>query len=338
MTLQLDLPAIEAIVEKERPKRIVLNAPDGLLKITRSLANDLEKRNPGLETILVADPTYGSCDTVDLDAQRLMADIAFHVGHNITLPKLGKISYNVDVWDDIEFEAVAAKAIDLFKSNGIKSVGLVSFAQYLRSIGRVSAIFEESGVKTLVGKGLGQLHNGQIFGCEFYPAYNIREKVDAMAMLGQSMFHALGLCLSIGKPSYMLDPHMNEVTDVQHLANERLKRSILSVYKASDAQHFGVIICLKEGQMMTDQSIRLKRKLESFGKKAELIAMREITPDRINSMEGIEAFVQTGCPRVSVDGYTFSKPVLNVPQTEALLKLLSGEQINNEFLVRPHWL
>lgn len=157
-------------------------------------------------------------------------------------------------------------------------------------------------------------------------------------MLGQSMFHAIGVSLSTGKPTYMLDPYANEIIDVQKTADERLKRAILSVYRARDAQRFGVIIGLKEGQMMPDQSIQLKQKLESLGKEAHLIALREITADRINSMTDIEAFVQTGCPRISVDGYTFSKPVLSVPQTDALINLLSGKEIGADFFERKHWL
>jgi 2-(3-amino-3-carboxypropyl)histidine synthase len=338
MTLQLDVSAAEAILAREKPRRVVLNAPDGLMPLTRRFAREMEARNPQLETILIADPTYGSCDTVDGDAQRLNADLAFHVGHNITLPKLGRLTYTIDVWDDIPFDTVASEAAKVFRSRGFGTIGLVSFAQYLRSLEPVSAILRKAGLETLIGKGAGQLHDGQVFGCEFYPAFNIREKVDAMAMLGQSSFHALGVCLSTGKPTFMLDPHLGEVTDVQPLADERLKRAILSIYKARDANSFGVVICLKEGQMMPEQSMKLKRRLESFGKRAELIALREVTPDRINSIGGLDAFVQTGCPRISTDGYTFSKPVLSVPQTEALFKVLSGETLERDFLERHHWL
>ena len=116
------------------------------------------------------------------------------------------------------------------------------------------------------------------------------------------------------------------------------KEAVLSVYKARDAKKMGVIIGLKEGQIMADQSIKIKSKLERFGKQVQLIALREITADRINSMTEIEAFVQTGCPRISVDGYTFSKPVLSVPQTDALINLLSGNEIQMDLFQRSNWL
>ncbi len=324
------------IVESEKPERIAFNAPDGLLKITLEIAKRLENR--GLQTIMLGDPTYGSCDTVDIDAQRLGADIAFHVGHNVTVPKFGKISYAIDVWDDISFEEVVRKAVTRFYGEQIRTVGIVTFAQYIHQLNEVARICETSGITPLIGRGMGQLHDGQIFGCEFYPAFSIKDKVDAMVLLGQSMFHALGLSLSTGKRTFMLDPYMNEVTDVERNTQERLKRAILSVYKARDVDSFGVIIGLKEGQIMVDQSIKIKQRLESLGKKVQLFALREITSDRLNSFPGIEAFVQTGCPRISIDGYTFSKPVLSVPQLDALIDLLSGKQIEADILVRKHWL
>ena len=90
--------------------------------------------------------------------------------------------------------------------------------------------------------------------------------------------------------------------------------------------------------MMPEQSININKKLESFGKRVQLVALREITSDRLNALTGIDAFVQTGCPRISVDGYTFSKPVLSVPQTDALISLLSGKEIGMDLFERKNWL
>ncbi len=338
MTITVDESRIRELIRQSHSKRIVFNAPDGLLKITRELGDSLEKEFPGLKSIVISDPTYGSCDTVDVDAQRLGGDIAFHIGHNVTVQKFGKITYSIDAYDDVNFDTVATKASKLFRELGFSRVGLVTFAQHLGEIQHVRKIFEDNNFQVVIGNGMGQLHDGQIFGCEFYPAYNTRDKVDVMALLGQSMFHAVGLALSTAKPTFVLDPYANEIEDVQKTADERLKKSILSIYKARDAENFGVIIGLKEGQIMTEQSIKIKDKLESLGKRAQLIALREVTSDRLNAMTDIEAFVQTGCPRISVDGYTFSKPVLSVPQTDALINLLSGKEIEADIFVRRNWL
>ena len=337
MTIKIDKPEITKIIVEKRPKRIVFNAPDGLLSQTRELASELELEYD-LDSIIISDPTYGSCDTVDLEAKRLGADLAFHLGHNVRVKKFGSITYSIDASDDVKFDDCLRKAEELLRAKSIKAIGLAAFAQHINELTNVAKVLAAQGFEPFIGKGMGQLHDGQIFGCEFYPAFNIRERVDAMLLLGQSMFHAIGLCLSSGRPTYMLDPYLNEVVDVQQVADERLKRAVLSVYKARDANRFGLIIGLKEGQIMVDQSILIKQRLEKFGKKVQLIALREITADRINSMADIDAFVQTGCPRISVDGYTFSKPVLSVPQTDALINLLSGKEIQMDIFQRKNWL
>ncbi len=338
MTVQIDQAKVESVIEERHPKRVVFNAPDGLLRTTRDLASRLEKKYANLHCIIIADPTYGSCDTVDGDAQRLGGEVAFHIGHNVLVTKFGKITYSVDAFDDISFSSVTQKAVEFLKSNNLRRVGVATFAQHIKELPEVQRILADSGLNAVVGKGMGQLQDGQIFGCEFYPAYNIKDQVDAMLLLGQSMFHALGLCLSSGKPTYMLDPYLCEITDVQKAADSRLKKAILSIYKAKEADRFGVIIGLKEGQIMADQSVKIKEKLEALGKQVQLIALREITSDRIDALTDIQAFVQTGCPRISVDGYTFSKPVLSVPQTDALINLLSGKEIDTDIFVRKHWL
>jgi 2-(3-amino-3-carboxypropyl)histidine synthase len=338
MTVKIDQARVESIIEGKSPKRVIFNAPDGLLRTTRELADFLTKKYSGLECITIADPTYGSCDTVDLDAQRLGGDVAFHIGHNVMVQKFGKITYSIDAFDDISFEPVTRKAVSMLKSKDFHRVGLATFAQHLRELQTVQRILEASGFEAIIGKGMGQLQDGQIFGCEFYPAYNIRDRVDAMLLLGQSMFHALGLSLSTGKPTFMLDPFMSEITEVQKAADDRLKRAILSIYNAKEADKFGILIGLKEGQIMTDQSVRIKKKLESLGKQVQLIALREITSERIDALSDIQAFIQTGCPRISVDGFTFSKPVLSVPQADALIDLLSGGEVNTEIFARKNWL
>jgi len=338
LTVRIDENALRTLVNEKKPKRVVFNAPDGLLRLTREAAKRLEDDFPGLESIIIADATYGSCDTVDIDALRLGADLAFHVGHNIRVKKFGKITYAIDAFDDTSFEVVATLAARKFKEDGISTAGILAFAQHLDQIRSVASIFEKNGITALVGKGLGQLHDGQIFGCEFYPAYNIRDRAQVMVLLGQSMFHAIGLRLSTGRPTFILDPYENRVIDIENTSSERLKKSILSIYKARDSEKFGVIIGLKEGQIMTDQSVRIKRKLEELGKQVQLLALREITSDRLNQFTDIEAFVQTGCPRISVDGYTFSKPVLSVPQTDALINLLSGKEVGMDLFERKNWL
>lgn len=333
--LRVDEESVWRAIEAKKPRRIVFNAPDGLLPRVQELAAQVRQRY-GVEAFVVGDPCYGSCDTVsDYDVTRLGADLAFHVGHRISLDRLGAKTVLIDAYDDVSFAPVLEKALPLIRK--YSRVGLLTISQHLHALPEARRFLEEGGVATAIGEGKGQLEVGQVFGCEFYPAFDIRDHVDAFLFLGQSPFHAIGVAMATQKPTLLLDPYLNEVTDVQPLAEERFKRSVLAVYRARDCDFFGVIVGLREGQMLVNRTLELKAKLEARGKTVHLLAMRDITNERLLQFPGIQAFIQTACPRLATDGYTFQKPVLSLPQAEALIRVLDGED-PGDFLLRSHWL
>lgn len=332
--LVIDEERICEEIEKRKPKAVALSAPDGLLPKTEELAVRIMEKY-GINAFVMGDACYGTCDTSDGEIGKLEADIAFNIGHTISFDKLGEQTILIDAFDDIKFDRVLEHSLGILKQ--YKRIGLATFSQHLHELAKAREFYQEHGFEVIIGKGKGQLRDGQIFGCEFYPVYCTKDQVDVFLLLGQSNFHAIGVALSSNKPTYMLDPYGSEVIDVQEIANERLKKSILAVYKARDAERFGLIVGLRDGQSMLYQTLEIKKKLEAHGKKVELIALRDITSERLMQLRRVDAFIQTACPRISVDGYTFDRPVLSVPQTEALIKVLEGKD-PGEFLVRANWL
>ena len=188
-----------------------------------------------------------------------------------------------------------------------------------------------------LGKENNLLFESQTFGCDFSTIYPMSKEVDAFCYLGESEFHAVGVALATGKPTYLLDPYLEEVRDMKEEAAIRRKRSILAVYKALDARVFGVVTGLKEGQKMLGRTRWISKRLEMNGREVVQLAMRDITPDRLAPYRDIEAFVQTACPRISIDGFTFDRPVLSIPQADALVRLMEGREMG-EFLERPKWI
>jgi 2-(3-amino-3-carboxypropyl)histidine synthase len=217
-----------------------------------------------------------------------------------------------------------------------KTLSLVTDSQHLNQIVNVKKVFEEYGYDIIIGRGKGQLNDAQVFGCEFYPAHYMQQRVDAYVFLGQSMFHSASIAMSTEKPTYMLDPYYQEYTEVTEFAKNLQKKAILAIYKALDAQKIGLIIGLKEGQFAQIRALELKRTLEELGKKVQLIALTEVTEERIQVFRQIDAFIQVACPRISIDNH-FKKPMLSVPQGLALIKLLKNEPIE-DFLKVQHWL
>lgn len=334
MTVRIDEKRVFEIIEEKKPKVVLVNAPGGLLRQTKELMERVKDKY-GVTSILSGDSCFGICDTVDDDVEKLQADLALHIGHNATVTHVGDYTYLVDAVDDVEFGEVvetAAKVLAPFRR-----VGLATFSQHLQQLKPVKDQLESKGFEVVVGKGNNLMLEGQIFGCDFSTSYPVRDQVDAFAMLGESEFHAVGLALATGKPTFMLDPYMNEVTDMQEAADERRKRAVLGVYKALDARVFGVITGLKEGQKMVGRSRWISQRLEMNGRKVIQLAMRDVTVERLAPHREIEAFIQTACPRISIDGFTFDRPVLSIPQADALVALIEGRE-PGEFLERSKWI
>ena len=334
MTLWIDEDKVFRLIRERKPKGIVVNAPGGLLRQTRTLIEKIEAEY-GIPCFLVGDSCFGICDTVDDDVTKLGADLALHIGHNAVVEEIGDFTHLIDAKDDVKFDAIIEKSIPLFKQ--YKRIGLATFSQHLDELEPAKKQLEAAGLEVHLGRKNNLLLQSQTFGCDFSTIYPMSKEVDAFCYLGESEFHAVGVALATGKPTYLLDPYLEEIRDMKEEAEIRRKRSILAVYKALDARVFGVVTGLKEGQKMLGRSRWISKRLEMNGRKVVQLAMRDITPDRLAPFRDIEAFVQTACPRISIDGFTFDRPVLSIPQADALVGLMEGRGMG-EFLERPKWI
>ena len=319
-------------IKNRKSVSVALNAPDGLLPKVQQTASNIMKRF-GIPAFVLADPTWGSCDLNSNGAKVLGTSLLFNIGHTINMESFEKNVIMIDAFDDISFEKVAKKSINVLQG---KKISLLTDSQHLHEIEPVKKILEEGGITVVIGHGKGQLNDGQVFGCEFYPAKEIEEQVDVNVFLGQSNFHAAGVALATNKPTYVLDPYFNEVREVSEFAKKLQKKATLAIYKAAEAETFGIIIGLKEGQLSKLTALKFKKELEKEGKSVQLIALTDITNERLKNLKGIDAFIQVACPRISTDNQ-FDMPVLSTPQANALLKLLKNESIEG-YLQIPHWL
>jgi 2-(3-amino-3-carboxypropyl)histidine synthase len=328
----IDEKRIFGEIESRKPASVSLNGPDGILPQVQDTAVKITEKF-GIPAYVLADTTWGTCDLNSSGSKILGAEIQFNIGHTINIESFEENVILIDAFDDIEFDRVAKKCIGILKG---KKISLVTDSQHLHQIDKVNEILTKGGVKVKIGKGKGQLNDGQVFGCEFYPATQLKEEVDAYVFLGQSNFHASGIALSTNKSTYVLDPYFNEVREITDFAQKLKRKATLAIYKAVDAESFGIIVGLKEGQLSKVFALKFKKELEKEGKTVQLFALTDITNERLRNLKGIDAFIQVACPRISTDNQ-FDKPVLSTPQANALLKILRKESIEG-YLEIPHWL
>lgn len=333
--ISIDNQKIFSIIEERKPKSVALDGPDGLISKIQETA-DMIMEKFGIPVYLIGDTCWGSCDLNTHAAKVLGAEILFNIGHTISMDSFGKEIVMINAYDDLPFDDVAGRCASELIAKNLKNISLLTISQHLGELEKVRKIFEQSGIKVTIGGGRGQLNDGQVFGCEFYPAHHDLEEIDCFVFLGQSIFHSAGIALSTGKQTFMLDPYFREFTEVSSVAEELNKKAILSVYKALDAGTIGVIIGIKDGQFAKTRALELKKELEHVGKKVRLIGLTEINEDRIQVFTHIDAFVQVACPRIGIDNH-FTKPVLSVPQARALIKILNKEPVE-EIFRKSHWL
>ena len=328
----IDEKRIFEIIKERNPASISLNGPDGILPQVQETAKNITKKF-NIPAYVLADTTWGTCDLNSNGSKVLGADIQFNVGHTINTEEYEKNVFLIDAYDDVGFDSVAQKCTELLKG---KTISLVTDSQHLHQVDNVKKIFLQNSINVKIGKGKGQLNDGQVFGCEFYPTSELKKEVDAYVFLGQSNFHAAGIALSTNLPTYILDPYFNEVREITEFAQKLKRKSTLAIFKAAEAKTFGIIIGLKEGQLSKVFGLKMKKQLEEFGKEVQLFALTDITNERLKNLKGIDAFIQVACPRISTDNQ-FDMPVLSTPQANALMKLLKNEDIGEYFEI-SHWL
>ena len=330
----IDKEKIFQEINNQKPHSVALNGPEGIVARIQEIADSIEETFH-IPAYIIGDTCWGSCDLNTHAADLLGADILFNIGHTIAIQSMGKKVVMIDAYDDVSFDKVARKCASELRDH-YKTVSLLTDSQHLNQIPYIKKIFEEYGYEIIIGKGKGQLNDAQVFGCEFYPAHYGQKEADAYVFLGQSMFHCASVAMSTGKPTYMLDPYFGEYSLVNEFADRLRKKAVLSIYKALDAMRIGIIIGLKEGQFAHIKALELKKSFEQLGKKIQLIALTEITDERIQIFRQIDAFIQVACPRIATDNH-FNKPMLSVPQGLALIRLLKNEPVEG-FLKVQHWL
>ena len=180
--IQIDEEKIHSIINEKKPRSVALDGPDGLLKKIQSCAHNLSEKYQ-IPVYVIGDTSWGSCDLNLHAVETLGVDMLFNIGHTIAMEKFGDKVVMIDAFDDVDFSKIATRCAIELKKN-FNKISLVTNSQYLPSVQKVKKIFENHGFEVIIGRGKGHLNDAQVFGCEFYPAYDSKNDVDAYIFLG----------------------------------------------------------------------------------------------------------------------------------------------------------
>jgi len=300
---------IKQEITKLGAKHVLLQMPEGLKTEAPKLAKIIEKC--GAIAIISADPCYGACDIGVGEAEGLGVGLIVHFGHAKMVKHEQVPTIYVEARATVPVDKAVEQSLPLL--NGYITIGLATSVQHLQALNQAREILTRAGKTVIVG-GSGQIaYPGQVSGCNYSNAKSISGEVEAFLFVGGGIFHALGIALNTSKPTIIADPYDNRAYQINAEAQKILKQRFAIIQEAKNAKKFGIFVGLKPGQKHLDSAVRMKELAEKNGKTAYLMAAREINPETLLEFPSIDAYVNTACPRVSLEATgKFQKPVLTV--------------------------
>jgi 2-(3-amino-3-carboxypropyl)histidine synthase len=321
----LEEERLKTEVIKRGAKRVLLQLPEGLKPQGPRLASLVEEA--GALAFVAADPCYGACDLAVHEAKILDADLLVHFGHSPMSKKLGRIPViYVEAKAKLGAKKALEKALPLVAS--WKRIGLVTTVQHVDMLGEAKDTLLKSGKVVSVGDAGHLKYAGQVIGCDYSNAMVVTKDVDAFVFVGGGKFHAVGVELATSKPTVVADPYEQRAYSVDAEAQRIRKQRWASIQQAIQSERFGVLVGLRTGQQRVEIALRIRASLTKAGKQTTLLAVRELTPDSLLEFPSIDAYVNTACPRISLDDAAkFQKPVLTVKEALVVAGELKWEQL-----------
>jgi len=310
-------------ISKQGAKRVLLQLPEGLKAEAPRLASIVELA--GALPIISADPCYGACDLAISDAESVGADLIIHYGHSEMIEQERVPAVYIEAKAEINVESASKKALTVLKPWNI--IGLTTTIQHVHVLPDVRQWVLEAGKAVVIGDAGSLKHAGQVIGCDYSNATSIAKDVEAFLFVGGGRFHAIGVALATGKPTIVADPYEERAYSLHEETQKILGRRWATILEAEKVREFGILLGLKIGQKRFDDAMIMKEKLEKSGRRATLLALKEVSPEALMQFPTMEAFVNTACPRLSLDDTKFLKPLLTPKETMVMLGEITWEDL-----------
>ena len=324
MSFDLEEKKLKEEIKKRKPKIVFLQLPEGLKPDAPRLAAVVEET--GALPIVSSDPCYGACDLAVSEAKILGADLIVHYGHTPMTMNADVPAIYVDARAKIGVKEAVTQALSLLES--WSKIGLVTTVQHVHQLDEAKNLLETAGKTVFVGDAGKVKYAGQVLGCDFSNAQVVSGDVEAYLFVGGGRFHAIGVAVATEKPTIIADPYEQISYPIHGQVRRIIMQRWANIVEAKEAKSFGVLISLKSGQKWLKEALSIKEKLEQNGHTVTLLALREVTPSALMQFPGIDAFINTACPRLSLDDApNYDKPLLSLNETLVMLGDMKWEDL-----------
>ena len=296
-------------------KRVALQFPEGLLMYSLTIADILEEFSQ-VETIVMADVTYGACCIDDKAAKRLGCDFMIHYGHSCLIPVNVTTVKTLYVFVDIGIDI--NHFVETVKHNFEKGTKIAMIAT-IQFVGSIPAAIEGlSGSYEISVPQSRPLSKGEILGCT---APKI-DGSDILLYLGDGRFHLEAIMIANpGLAAVRYDPYSKKLTKegYDHEQMKKLRTDAINVAKYG--KKFGLIQGTLGRQGSPSVTQHLEAQLNSRNIPFVKILLPEIFDQKLSLFQDVDVWIQVACPRLSIDwGYAFSKPLLTPYEASVLFK------------------
>jgi len=302
----MDLDEAFQQIAEEGYDAVGVQGPAGLKQEMLDIAEQLRER--GVDSLLVAEATFGGCDLADHKVEELGGEALIHLGHSpFYLGKKEVQGDDIEVLHvpyrlDRDFIPILEDQSDVIEE---ESIGVVTTAQHMEKIDEVIDWLDSNGFDAVKGETGSRVKNkGQVLGCDAGAALSIKDEVDAFLYVGSGRFHPEEIAKH--GTTYVLDPVQQALYELENALSqdEYLRQQYARVLKHRDKEKWGVIATIKE-QNPEPVVRHVKRKLEGHGKDVYVFVGDRIAEGDFNGF-GIDIFVNTACPRMVDDFEDFT--------------------------------
>ncbi len=328
-----DFTRVAARVPRAGLRRLILEAPQGFVRLLPRLASRLTECLEGVEVVVRLEPSYGLC-SLSLSALELYGPGTglVHIGHEYYPYPLcwrgscrewpvavgERIFLVPGVYEGGDVSALASGVESLVsRGEGLVVAYTAQHAPLARTLARV-----------LEEKGYSVYGVEPIVGCFFNNLLRYRE-ASAFVVVAGGRFHVLGLGLALygsSREAVLLaaDPYTGRVEDAWPEAL-RVAASRLWLMKrfASEARSVGLVVGLLPGQYRPGVVDAVKKLLEKHGIRYSVLAVERMSRELLDNLAPgeFDAYIVSSCPRLAVEDLAdYWKPVLAPGEARAALE------------------
>lgn len=298
----------EAIKKLKRlkSKKVFVQFPEGLTLRIQDIVKELESN--GFQIVLSVEKSFGACDIRENEARLMGCDTILHIGHE----KFFESKFPVVFWEYfLDADPLPTLKKEIHKLKDFSKIGLITSIQFVKTIAVAKNFLERNGKKAFVHKSL--QYPGQVLGCNLEAAKAVEKKVDCFLCISAGEFYADGIVLITDKPIFNLDLEKKEIYSLEDFRKRIQKTIAWNRAQLKDARKIGILVSWKKGQMLGNP-FKIKEKMEKEGKEAFVLAMDEITPEKLEGLK-FDFLINCACPRIGIDDLARYKiPLINYSQ------------------------